>query len=198
MKGVNLGAEKLTMNHLKFLKESVRNIKTVGTITRSSKYLCKKMIEPIDFQKAKVIIELGAGDGVVTEQILARMSPDCRLLTFEVNEKFCEKLVAINDDRMILIQDSAEKIDAYCKEHDINHVDYIISAIPFVVFSDNLTNSILDQCFNALKLGGKFVQIHYSLIRKKTYENVFGNVKLKFVPINIPPAWVMTSTKKPY
>ena len=61
------------MNHLDFLREGLRNIKTVGTITRSSKALCKKMTEPVNFDKARIIVEYGAGDGVITKHILSQM-----------------------------------------------------------------------------------------------------------------------------
>ena len=34
------------------------------------------------------LVELGAGDGVITEHILKHMKKDAKLLSFEVNEKF--------------------------------------------------------------------------------------------------------------
>jgi phospholipid N-methyltransferase len=67
-------------------------MRTTGSIIRSSKYLCKAMIKPIDFNKANVIVELGAGDGVLTHYILNRMKPQAKLLCFEINPKFCEVL----------------------------------------------------------------------------------------------------------
>ena len=90
------------MGTIKFFRESVKNLKTVGTITRSSKYLCKGMIKPVDFSKAKVLVELGAGDGVVTKHILENMRKDAKLLAFELNPKFCEQIREIQDERLII------------------------------------------------------------------------------------------------
>ena len=75
------------MNNISFFRESIRNIKTVGTITRSSKFLCKGMVKHVDFDNAKTIVELGAGDGVITKHILRSMRKDAILLCFEVNKK---------------------------------------------------------------------------------------------------------------
>ena len=101
------------MKSIEFLREGLRNLKTVGTVTRSSKHLCKGMIKHVDFQHARLIVELGAGDGVITKHILRNMHPDARLMAFEVHPKFCESLRRIRDKRLIVVEDSAEKLDEY-------------------------------------------------------------------------------------
>ena len=184
------------MGTIKFFRESVKNLKTVGTITRSSKYLCKGMIKPVNFSTAKVIVELGAGDGVVTQHILKNMNDDAILLAFELNEKFCEQMrESIMDDRLHIIQDDAAKIQEYLTKHGQLKADAIISAIPFTLLPEEITYKIVRNSKAALIKGGPFVQMHYSLFLKKIYKNVFGNVDLNFVPLNVPPAWVMTSYK---
>ncbi len=189
----NSKAEK--MGTIKFFKESVKNIKTVGTITRSSKYLCKGMIKPVDFGKAKVLVELGAGDGVVTKHILKSMSKDAVLLAFELNPKFCAQIREIEDDRLIVIEDDAGKLPSYLEQHGYEQADYIISAIPFTIIPEEVGYKIIQTCKDCLVDKGLFIQIHYSLIPKKMYQKIFGNVELNFVPLNVPPAWVMVSKK---
>lgn len=181
------------MGTIEFFRESIRNLKTVGTFTRSSRFLCKGLIKHVDFGDAKVIVELGAGDGVITKHILKAMSQDCKLMVFEVNEKFSKILHNIQDDRLIVIQDSAEHLEKYMVENDFQFIDYVISAIPFVIVPKDIANNILNVCKRYLKQGGLFVQVHYSLMAKKLYENAFGNVDINFVPLNIPPAFVLVS-----
>jgi len=185
------------MNKIEFFRESIRNIKTVGTITRSSKYLCKGMIEPVDFKKADVIVELGAGDGVVTEHILKNMKPDAKLFAFEVNKPFCDLMrdKFKGDKRLIVVEDSAAIVADILKSHNIEQADYIISAIPFVSLPDELGYEIVNACKDVLKSKGLYIQIHYSLLMKKMYKKVFGNVDVSFVPLNIPPAFVLVSEK---
>ncbi|MFK7809744.1 MAG: class I SAM-dependent methyltransferase [Saprospiraceae bacterium] len=185
------------MNKIKFFRESIKNLKTVGTITRSSKFLCKGMIEPVDFKKANVIVELGAGDGVVTEHILNALKPGGKLLAFEVNEEFCNQIrnKFKGDDRLIVVEESAANIADILKAHNIDKADYVISAIPFVSLPDELGYEIVNACKDILKPKGLYIQIHYSLLMKKMYKKVFGNVDVSFVPLNIPPAFVLVSEK---
>lgn len=184
------------MGALKFFRESVKNLKTVGTITRSSKYLCQAMIQPIDLQHANVVIELGAGDGVLTHYILDQMPPNAKLLSFELNPEFCKQLEQIQDDRLIIVNDDAAKIEEYLNKNGFDKTDAIISALPFTLIPESIMNAILEACKKVLRQDGVFTQMHYSLLLLKNYKRVFGNTKIKFVPLNIPPAWVVISKNK--
>lgn len=180
---------------MSFITESIKNIKTVGTVTRSSKFLCKKMVEQTDFEDAKVIVELGAGDGVITKHILKKLPKDASLMVFEVHPEFCVLLRKLEDPRLIIIEDTAEKIGEYLTKHNFTEIDAIISAIPFVVVPEDESYRIVEACKHYLKEMGTYVQVHYSLVKKKMYENVFGNVDVSFVPLNVPPAFVLKSHK---
>ena len=103
------------MKKKSFFKESIRNWKTVGTLRRSSKYLCEEMCKHIDFQNGDRIIELGSGDGVITHYLLDGMKPDAKLLAFEIHKEFCTQLEAIDDERLEVVKDSAE--------HVLQHMD---------------------------------------------------------------------------
>lgn len=184
------------MTYLDFFREGVKNLKTVGTLTRSSRFLCKGAIKHINFDEADMIVELGAGDGVITEHILEYMRKDAQLLAFEVNEKFCDTLREIDDQRLVIAEDSAEKVSQYLIDLGKEKTDYIISAIPFVALPKELGIKIVNECYDSLKKGGLFIQVHYSLLMKDLYESVFGNVDVNFVPLNVPPAFVLVSEKK--
>ena len=184
------------MGALSFFRESLRNLKTVGTITRSGNALCKGIIKPINFKEAKTIVELGAGDGVITRHILRRMQPDARLMVFEVNPAFCKQLRALQDPRLIVVEDSAEKLRDHLKVHAFGEVDAVVSAIPFVSLPKPLASSIVNTCLQVMKCGGTYCQVHYSLIMKKFYESIFGNIEVDFVPMNMPPAFVLSARKQ--
>ena len=184
------------MSNIDFIKTGIKNIKKVGAISRSSRFLCKEAVNHIDFANANVIVEIGAGDGVITKHLLEQMHPDTRLLAFEIMPNLAQQIRQINDDRLVVIEDSAEFLPQYLKNHGIEKTDFVVSAIPFVMFSDEEALSIIRICSSCLKKGGKYIQIHYSLLAKKLYQEVFGNVTGHFVPINIPPAWVLVSEQK--
>lgn len=184
------------MNRFKFFKEGIRNLKTVGTVTRSSRYLCDKVINHSKIHQAKVIIELGAGDGVLTKRILERMPDDCKLIAFEINDKFIDILEAIDDPRLIVAADSAENIQQYLDDNDLDQVDIVYSALPFSVIPKEIAKSIVNISKSVLAPEGEYLQIHYSLMEKKMYDTVFGNVEVFFQPLNIPPAFILKSVKE--
>jgi len=180
------------MNKLKFFSESLKNLRTVGTFTRSSKFACEKMVSYVDFKNSKVIVELGAGDGVITKHIVENMRDDAILLTFEVNEEFCKTIrKEIDDPRVKVIEDTAEKLPYYLEQYGCKEVDNIVSAIPFVSIPEKIGRKIINISKGTLKQGGRFIQIHYSLLVKSRYEEIFNNVEVHFEPRNMPPAFVL-------
>ena len=183
------------MNSIDFLMNSMRTMRTTGAIARSSKYLMREMLKSVHFNHAKVIVELGAGDGVFTHVILERMRPDAVLVCFEIDPKFYNILMNIKDPRFILINDSAEHLKKYLTLHNHPEVDYIISGIPFVALPAELTDRIIHVSRDALRKNGLFIQFHYSTLISRVYRRIFGNLHVQFVPLNLPPAFVMVCKK---
>ena len=60
------------MKNIQFIKESLKSIKEVGAVLPSSKFVVSKMIESINFKRDNLILELGPGTGVITNQILKK------------------------------------------------------------------------------------------------------------------------------
>jgi len=179
------------MTLLKFIVESFKNLKQVGTITRTSDATCDRMLSHIDFSKVTSVVELGAGDGVITKHILNRLPEKSRLLVFELNDAFCTQLKEINDDRLIVVKDSAEHVTKYVEKYKFGPVDHIISSLPFLIIEDDAKSAILSQTKTLLKNSGKFVQINYSSKAKKIYQKYFSNIEVSRVVRNIPPAYVL-------
>jgi phosphatidylethanolamine/phosphatidyl-N-methylethanolamine N-methyltransferase len=180
-----------------FLKHFWKDKKMVGAMSPSSKYLTAKMLKNVDFKKVKLIVELGPGTGVFTKEILKQMPADAKLLVFELNDNFFNLLKRdIQDDRMILIHDSAEKISEYVKNEGFLFADYVISSLPLANFPKKLTETILKECYDSLKNQGKYIQFQYSLLSKKNLEAQFQTIHIAFTPINFPPAFVYTCIKE--
>lgn len=181
---------------LGFLRESIRNLRSTGSVTPSSRFLCKSIASKIDPEQARVVIELGPGDGVITRHILKRLKPNARLLIFEINPVFVEKIRNdIQDHRLTVIHDSAEHIGQYLKSHGIESADYVVSGIPFIMLPDGLVEDITAACKTWLRPGGGFIQFHYSPTMINFYRRLFGNVDVDFIPLNIPPAFVIYCKK---
>jgi phospholipid N-methyltransferase len=46
------------------------------------------MVDQVNFPKARNLVELGSGTGVITQEILRRMTSDSRLFALEINRNF--------------------------------------------------------------------------------------------------------------
>ncbi len=182
--------DRRTMNQIELLTEAAKNFRTVGTVTFSSRFLVNKMVSPIQKNNAQCIVELGAGNGCITKGILGKMGDDSKLYSFEINDKFCDMVRALNDDRLEVINDSAEKIEEYLQQHNEHKADYIISAVPLVVLPDDIGARILAAVKKTLKPGGVFVQLSYNPVMHKKHLTDFDLIKRKFTPLNLPPAFV--------
>lgn len=180
-----------------FIKQFWKEKKMVGAMAPSSRFLAQKMLENIDFSEARVIIELGPGTGVFTDKILKKMRDDAKLLVFELNDNFCNSLKhRITDPRAIIIHDSAEKIEKYLIENQLDKADVVISSLPLANFPSELRNAILHASHKSLTPIGKYIQFQYSLQSKKHIKKVFPQMSINFTPLNFPPAFVYTCKKE--
>lgn len=184
------------MNKLKYLWQTLRHFKEMGTVIPSSETMCRQMTGFIEPSQDKVIVELGAGNGVITRHILAKMAPDALLFVFEINPELCAIIKKIEDPRMILINDDAQSMSEHLQKYNYSEADHIISAIPFLILPEDLRLGILKASHQVLKNQGLFVQLHYSKGIIDLYKHIFGSVETKYVAANFPPGYVFKCINK--
>tara|TARA_B110000285_G_scaffold223341_1_gene278703 strand:- start:4265 stop:4819 length:555 start_codon:yes stop_codon:yes gene_type:complete len=177
-----------------FIKQFFKDRQMVGSVTPSTRFLAEKMIKNIDFNKDKLIIELGPGNGVFTDLILKQMEPDTKLIILELNNEFYKSLSGrITDPRVKVVHDSAENIEKYIPGGA--KVDCVISSLPLMVLPEAVRVNIVNISNAVLKPKGLYMQFQYSLQSKKLLESVFCTVSVKFTIKNFPPAFVYTCRK---
>ena len=130
-----------------YLKRFVISPTTMGTIAPSSRWLCYEMLDKLNWQRDIQIAELGAGTGVITQQILKRMSVDSSLDVFEIEPSFATELDKIDDNRLRVYTASAEKLNS--------HYNMIISGLPFL----SIPKKTLPQAFTIYPGGLKLSRI---------------------------------------
>lgn len=176
-----------------FINEFFKNKSEIGAVAPSSKYLRRKMNGGINFDSATCIVEFGPGTGIFTHEIIQKMRKDCFLLIFETNQNFYEKLkTEINDERVLVLNDSAELVHEKLVELGFTKTDYIISSLPLTVFPKEVKENILKNSKKSLKKDGKYIQFQYSLNALKMLKGTFQEVSLSFTFLNVPPAFVYT------
>jgi phospholipid N-methyltransferase len=177
------------MSKSDLLVELYTNLTTTGAVTFSSKALVKKMLSFTDLTHAELVVELGGGDGSVTQGIVERLSPKAELLVFEINPSFCAAMKKqFPQPNVKIINDSAEHISNYTKG---KKVDYVLSSLPFSLIPKDAGDQIMKESRDCLKPTGKFIQICYSYLLKKLFLKYFSRIEVKFTMKNLPPAFVM-------
>ena len=173
--------------------EFLKHPRKIGAIAPSGKHLSEKMMTPIDFASANVIVEYGPGTGSFTKELIARRRSDTILVLIEQNKTFCERLRASFDDlpNLFIMHGSAGNVGQYLEACGVHSADYIVSGLPFSSLPANVSDSILNATKLALGQEGKFITFQYSLVKKKFLEQYFQITDCRKVIKNLPPAYVL-------
>ena len=172
----------LPMRFVKFAVEFLKNPKQVGAVAESSPFLAKKMACQIG--GATNVVEFGPGTGSVTREILRHLPEDGQLTCLEINPNFCEHLQRIKDPRLKVINDDVQNY-GQC----IDNFDCVISSLPLGAFDKSKKEEFL-----ALSSKSKtYIQFQYTPFLRTKLRRYFRDIKVKFVPLNIPPAFVYVS-----
>ncbi|MCH8986878.1 methyltransferase domain-containing protein [Patescibacteria group bacterium] len=176
-----------------FIKIAMKDPK-VGAFTASSQYVARKIARKIKSGQ-KCIIEYGAGDGVITRELLNRLSPDGRLIAFELNKDFLLKLKTIIDPRLSVINDDVVALPEHLKVFGVEKIDVVVSGIPFSFLKPALRDHIIQNTHNALREGGMFIVYQYSPMVFPLLKKYFTFTQLHFELINFPPYFIMIAEK---
>lgn len=180
-----------------FVFEALKNFKTSGTVTPSSKHLVRTCLKKIDWNLPRLVLELGTGNGCITEEILKRGHKDLIVISLEINDVFFKytKEKYIHDPRLLMLNESAFEIHNIIKKCGGKKPDIIISSLPLTLFKDSEIEIILQLIHDELDDQGLFIQYQYSPMTLKYIKRVFSKVKYEIVLRNIPPAIVYRAYK---
>jgi phospholipid N-methyltransferase len=174
---------------LLFARNFFRHPRMLGSIVPSSRFLIKQLLEPIDWAQARVIVEYGPGVGGITAEILRRMRPDASLIAIEINPEFVSLLRSSSaDERLHVVEGSAESVVEILRRHGHEKANYIISGIPFSTISAPLRERILRKTCSVLEPRGSFLVYQFSTRVLQDLQRIFRHVRHRFEPLNVLPA----------
>lgn len=174
------------MSTIAYIKSLLKD-KNVASVTPSSRYTVRKAVRQIDFSRDITIVEFGPGTGVFAEYMLEKMTDNSRLIMIELNPEFIGILKQIDDPRVTVHQESAEKVEHIALEHGLSEVDYILSGIPFSFLPGEVKDSILAASARLIRPGGYFLAYQTSSHLKEALKKHFGSVETHLELRNIPP-----------
>ncbi|WP_319403524.1 methyltransferase domain-containing protein [uncultured Anaeromusa sp.] len=169
---------------LRFLEEPAK----IGSITPSSLFLTRKMLAGLPWERMETIVELGAGTGVFTKYMVEHKPEFCQALIIEQNYEMREKLRRRYPG--FYYGAKAEDVSVLLQYFALPKADCVISGLPFAAFSRAQQHQVLLAVSQSLQPDGRFVAFQYSLQLKSVLKKYFREVKVAFMPLNFPPAFI--------
>ncbi|MEG2003006.1 MAG: rRNA adenine N-6-methyltransferase family protein, partial [Clostridia bacterium] len=150
------------------------------------------MVETIDFEECKCIVEYGPGTGIFTNTIINCKKADTKLIIVEKNEFFYSELLKkyASNKSVYVVNGGADEIAEYLSFYKVEKVDCIISGLPFTSMPKDISDKIFIKTKEILKSKGIFISFQYTMLMKKTFEKHFSLNKILFEIRNLPPAFV--------
>lgn len=170
----------------RFIRSFLRSPREVGSILPTSQRAVRDMLDMAPVERARLVVELGAGTGPHTREILRRLGPDAELLAFELDAALARALEReLTDPRLRVIADSATNLAAHL---DGRRPEVIVSALPFTSLPAGVRRDALRAARAALADGGVMLVLQYSPLVQRELERTFGSVERRLSPLNVPPA----------
>lgn len=170
----------------KFLSKGL----TISSAVPSSPSMVATILQHIDFDRPGTIIELGAGTGPITVEILEQLRPHHRFVMVENDPDFCE-ILRRRFPNTPLIQADASELAEPLARMGIKKVDYVVSGLPTPNMPTRSAIRLWQWLQQTLTPTGLFIQItNVPLFYRKFYRRLFESAEHQTVLLNIPPGGV--------
>lgn len=179
--------------NLLFMGKYFRHGRKIASVWPSSVAMSCATISKVDWDKASVIVELGAGTGPITEQIVRRLKPHTRLISIERDRDFVGVLQRrfADHENVEIVEADVRHLDPLFEERGIKHVDAFISGLPTPSLPEAVRGPMLSSVGRFLVKGGVFSNItEVPFYYWKFYRKIFKDVSFQLVVRNMPPGGV--------
>jgi phospholipid N-methyltransferase len=179
-------AREVLHERARFLRSFLDGPGRVGAILPTSQRTVRATLDMAPIAQARCVVELGAGTGPYTREIVRRLGPDARLLAFELDPALARQLAAdVTDPRVQIIGDSAANLEAHL---DGRRPEVIVSELPFTSLPGAVRREILEAAQRVLADDGVMLVLQYSPFMRKELERRFRSVRRRLSLFNVPPA----------
>ena len=152
-----------------FVRAWVRSPRSVGMVCPSGMPLARSMAAFAPRKGDGLVVELGAGTGTVTRQLLDAGIAPRRLVVVEQSPVMVSLLRERFPQLAILEADARWLAD--CLPRD-RQVDCIVSSLPLLSLNERVRNQIISAMFEVLHEGGLLIQYTYSWRKANAFLNV--------------------------
>ncbi|MGV3486207.1 MAG: class I SAM-dependent methyltransferase [Planctomycetaceae bacterium] len=170
----------------------------VASICPSLPALTERLARDPVVSDARLLVEVGPGNGETTRALLDHMKSSSQLLAIEKTAAFIEALYELDDPRLIVRQGNAIHLEEYLRQAGLERPDVIISGIPFSSLPADTARSLIASIHNALRPGGAFIAYQFRNEVVRFARPLFGEPQVEWIWLNLPPLRIFRWTKGGY
>lgn len=167
----------------------------VATVSPSSEFVIRRVLKALDLRHARLVVEYGPADGVITKPILDHLPADAQLIAIERNGEFFERLKKIQDPRFHPVHGDVRDIESHLRRFGVAHADRVVSGIPFSYLTPEERLALLTTTAARLNPHGRFVAYQVTTHLIPLLKKHFRDVDTQFEIRNVPPHFVFTAFK---
>lgn len=170
-----------------FLQQFLRHPQQIASVTPSSRFLERRLIETAALADARLVVEFGPGAGGTTRAMLRVLPERSRLVVIEVNADFVSLLQSVPDPRLLVHHGSAAELCEALDQHGLARPDVVVSGIPFSTIPRSVGRDILQAVWASLAPGGRFVSYQWRSRVAVLARDILGEPEVGVELRNVPP-----------
>jgi phosphatidylethanolamine/phosphatidyl-N-methylethanolamine N-methyltransferase len=172
-----------------FLKRWLANPLQMGSVIPSSPALCRRIAALVECRDDEVVLELGAGTGVISRALLAAGVPPERLVVVEIVRDMAEHLRRVLPG-VNVIQGDAFELAKALPERMVGKVGTAICGIPLVMLPLAQQQRFV-AAVESVAPGKGFLLYTYCITSPLPYRKLGLTARREaWTPLNAPPASV--------
>ncbi len=173
-----------------FIKSFISHPRRTGSIFPSSIYLAKEMVSHVPKAKPGIVIELGAGTGIVTEALIQTGIRPEDIIVIEFSHELVKNLRR-KFPNIHIIEGNAAHLNTLLK-NEKRKIKAVISSLPLRSLPKSTTQAILEQIKTILPIKATYIHFTYSFRKNHHHYSLphFHSIVSKRIWLNLPPARV--------
>lgn len=176
-----------------FFRRWLANPLQMGSVVPSSPALCDRIVRQTRRRDDEVIVELGAGTGVVSRALLNAGIPADRLIVVEIVPDMARHLRGVLPG-VTVIEGDARALPDLVPDHLHGRIGTVICGIPLVLLADTEQRRFIDA-IAAVAPGRGFLHFSYCATSPLPARRHGLEAKREeWTPLNFPPASVWRYT----
>jgi phosphatidylethanolamine/phosphatidyl-N-methylethanolamine N-methyltransferase len=173
---------------------AARDFAHIGSIFPSSLCSARSVVKHVDPQ-SQLVVEYGPGTGIITREILRRLSPKSELVGVEVNQDCLSQLRQIKDKRFRLVEGDVRDTVLKMGEIAPDGADAVVTGIPFSLMTLSERKFIVEKTLGGLRKGGKLIAYQNSWALMFLLKSYAQRVEVFFEPRNFLPYVITVATR---